>query len=240
MRIGRADCPRYSHTLAGLQRLEIELPEARVDAILRFGALVLEKNRVMNLTAITEPEAAAELHLLDSLSLLKVLPLAGKSLLDVGTGAGFPGVPLKLAEPSLRLTLLDSLQKRMRWLETEALPELGVEARFLTGRAEDFARDQREKFDVVSSRAVARLDLLCELCLPFVHRGGYFLAMKGAQAGDELREAAKAIRLLGGSNERTEEFEIGGAVHSVIVIYKTGSTPPQYPRSWARMKQKPL
>ena len=226
--------------LAGLQRLEIELPEARVDAILRFGALVLEKNRVMNLTAITEPEAAAELHLLDSLSLLKVLPLAGKSLLDVGTGAGFPGVPLKLAEPSLRLTLLDSLQKRMRWLETEALPELGVEARFLTGRAEDFARDQREKFDVVSSRAVARLDLLCELCLPFVHRGGYFLAMKGAQAGDELREAAKAIRLLGGSYERSEEFEIGGAVHSVIVIHKTGSTPPQYPRSWARMKQKPL
>lgn len=226
--------------LAGLQRLEIELPEARVDAILRFGALVLEKNRVMNLTAITEPEAAAELHLLDSLSLLKVLPLAGKSLLDVGTGAGFPGVPLKLAEPSLRLTLLDSLQKRMRWLETEALPELGVEARFLTGRAEDFARDQREKFDVVSSRAVARLDLLCELCLPFVHRGGYFLAMKGAQAEDELREAAKAIRLLGGSYERSEEFEIGGAVHSVIVIHKTGSTPPQYPRSWARMKQKPL
>ena len=226
--------------LAGLQRLEIELPEARVDAILRFGALVLEKNRVMNLTAITEPEAAAELHLLDSLSLLKVLPLAGKSLLDVGTGAGFPGVPLKLAEPSLRLTLLDSLQKRMRWLETEALPELGVEARFLTGRAEDFARDQLEKYDVVSSRAVARLDLLCELCLPFVHRSGYFLAMKGAQAGDELREAAKAIRLLGGSYERTEEFEIGGAVHSVIVIHKTGSTPPQYPRSWARMKQKPL
>ncbi len=224
----------------GMQRLAIELPEERVDAIVRFGAAVLEKNKVMNLTAITDPVQAAELHLLDSLSLLKVLPLAGKSLLDLGTGAGFPGVPLKLAEPSLRLTLLDSLQKRMRWLETEALPELGVEARFLTGRAEDFARDQREKFDVVSSRAVARLDLLCELCLPFVHRGGYFLAMKGAQAGDELREAAKAIRLLGGSYERSEEFEIGGAVHSVIVIHKTGSTPPQYPRSWARMKQKPL
>ena len=120
--------------LAGLQRLEIELPEGRVDAILRFGTLVLEKNRVMNLTAITEPEAAAELHLLDRLSLLKVLPLAGKSLLDVGTGAGFPGVPLKLAEPTLRLTLLDSLQKRMHWLEAEALPALGLEARFLTGR----------------------------------------------------------------------------------------------------------
>ncbi len=224
----------------GLERLEIELPEERVDAIVRFGAAVLEKNKVMNLTAITEPEAAAELHLLDSLSLLKVLPLAGKSLLDLGTGAGFPGVPLKLAEPTIRLTLLDSLQKRMRWLEEEALPELGVEARFLPGRAEDFARTYREKFDVVTSRAVARLDLLCELCLPFVHRGGYFLAMKGAQAEEELHEAATAIRLLGGSFERTEEFEIGGALHSVVVIHKTGKTPEQYPRSWARMKQKPL
>ena len=182
----------------GMQRLAIELPEERVDAIVRFGAAVLEKNKVMNLTAITEPEAAAELH------------------------------------------LLDSLQKRMRWLEEEALPELGVEARFLPGRAEDFARTYREKFDVVTSRAVARLDLLCELCLPFVHRGGYFLAMKGTQAEEELHEAATAIRLLGGSFERTEEFEIGGALHSVVVIHKTGKTPEQYPRSWARMKQKPL
>lgn len=225
---------------AGLERLGIELSPERVDALIRFGEAVLEKNRVMNLTAITEPKQAAELHLTDSLTLLKVLPLAGKSLLDVGTGAGFPGVPLKLAEPAIRLTLLDSLQKRMRWLEEEALPAFGVEARFLAGRAEDFARDHRERFDVVTSRAVARLDLLCELCLPFVHRGGYFLAMKGALAGEELREASKAIRLLGGSYERTEEFEIGGAIHSVIVIHKTGKTPEQYPRTWARMKQKPL
>ncbi len=226
--------------LAGLERLGIALPAERVETLVRFGEAVLEKNKVMNLTAITDPEQAAELHLLDSLSLLKVLPLAGKSLLDVGTGAGFPGVPLKIAEPSLRLTMLDSLQKRMRWLEEEALPALDLEARFLPGRAEDFAREYREKFDLVSSRAVARLDLLCELCLPFVHRGGYFLAMKGALAKEELHEAANAIRILGGSFERTETFEIGGATHSVIVIHKTGNTPPQYPRAWARMKQKPL
>ena len=226
--------------LAGLERLGIALPAERVETLVRFGEAVLEKNKVMNLTAITDPEQAAELHLLDSLSLLKVLPLAGKSLLDVGTGAGFPGVPLKIAEPSLRLTLLDSLQKRMRWLEEEALPALGLEARFLPGRAEDYAREYRERFDVVASRAVARLDLLCELCLPFVHRGGYFLAMKGALAQEELHEAANAIRILGGSFERTETFEIGGATHSVIVIHKTGNTPPQYPRAWARMKQKPL
>lgn len=225
---------------SGLSRLGVELPDETVDRLVSFGEAVLEKNRVMNLTAITDPDQAAELHLLDSLTLLKVLPLAGKSLLDVGTGAGFPGVPLKLAVPSLRLTLLDSLQKRMRWLEDEALPALDLEARFLSGRAEEFAAQYRERFDVVTSRAVARLNLLCELCLPYVHEGGYFLAMKGAQAGEELTEAAKAIRTLGGSFERTETFEIGGAAHTVVVIRKTAHTPPQYPRTWNRIKQKPL
>lgn len=225
---------------SGLCRLGVELPDETVDRLVSFGETVLEKNRVMNLTAITDPDQAAELHLLDSLTLLKVLPLAGKSLLDVGTGAGFPGVPLKLAVPSLRLTLLDSLQKRMRWLEDEALPALELEARFLSGRAEEFAAQYRERFDVVTSRAVARLNLLCELCLPYVHEGGYFLAMKGAQAGEELTEAAKAIRTLGGSFERTETFEIGGAAHTVVVIRKTAHTPPQYPRAWNRIKQKPL
>lgn len=225
---------------SGLSRLGVELPDETVDRLVSFGETVLEKNRVMNLTAITDPDQAAELHLLDSLTLLKVLPLAGKSLLDVGTGAGFPGVPLKLAVPSLRLTLLDSLQKRMRWLEDEALPALELEARFLSGRAEEFAAQYRERFDVVTSRAVARLNLLCELCLPYVHEGGYFLAMKGAQAGEELTEAAKAIRTLGGSFERTETFEIGGAAHTVVVIRKTAHTPPQYPRAWNRIKQKPL
>ena len=225
---------------SGLSRLGVELPDETVDRLVSFGEAVLEKNRVMNLTAITDPDQAAELHLLDSLTLLKVLPLAGKSLLDVGTGAGFPGVPLKLAVPSLRLTLLDSLQKRMRWLEDEALPALDLEARFLSGRAEEFAAQYRERFDVVTSRAVARLNLLCELCLPYVHEGGYFLAMKGAQAGEELTEAAKAIRTLGGSFERTETFEIGGAAHTVVVIRKTAHTPPQYPRTWSRIKQKPL
>lgn len=224
----------------GLNRLGIELNETLVDRLIRFGEAVLEKNRVMNLTAITDPAQAAELHLLDSLTLRRVIPLAGKTLLDVGTGAGFPGVPLKIAEPSIRLTLLDSLQKRMNWLETEALPVLGVEADFLTGRAEDFAAAHREQFDVVTSRAVARLNLLSELCLPYVHVGGYFLAMKGAQAEEELHEATNAIQRLGGAWERTEVFEIAGALHSVIVIRKLSHTPQQYPRQWSRIKQKPL
>ena len=225
---------------SGLDLLGLSLPDETLDRLAAFGEAVIEKNKVMNLTAITEPDRVAELHLLDSLSLLKVLPLTGKSLLDVGTGAGFPGVPLKLAEPTLRLTLLDSLQKRMRWLEEEALPALGLEARFLTGRAEDFAAEHREGYDVVTSRAVARLNLLCELCLPYVRLGGYFLAMKGAAGDEELEEARRAIRTLGGAFERTEQFEIGGALHRVIVIRKTAHTPPQYPRAWTRMKQKPL
>ena len=226
--------------VSGLAGLGLAPDEAVIDRLVRFGSLVLEKNKVMNLTAITDPAQAAELHLVDSLTLLKVLPLAGKSLLDVGTGAGFPGVPLKLAEPSLQLTLLDSLQKRMSWLEQEALPALGVQAEFLTGRAEDFARIRREAFDVVTSRAVARLNLLCELCLPFVRVGGSFLALKGAMAEEELAEAGRAIRVLGGSLERTERFPVGGAEHRVLVIRKTAPTPSAYPRSWAKIKQKPL
>lgn len=225
---------------SSLDRLGLILDETVLDRLVRFGTAVLEKNKVMNLTAVTDPAQAAELHLADSLTLLKVLPLEGKTLLDVGTGAGFPGVPLKIAVPSLNLTLLDSLQKRMNWLAGEALPELGIEARFLTGRAEDFAKQWRERFDVVSSRAVARLNLLCELCLPYVRVGGHFLALKGAAAEEELHEAEKAIGALGGVYERTEAFPIGGATHQVLVIRKIAPTPQRYPRPWSRMKQKPL
>lgn len=224
----------------GLSLLQLPLPDETVDKLVSFGELVIEKNKVMNLTAITEPDAVAELHLLDSLTLLKALPLKGKALLDVGTGAGFPGVPLKIAEPEIRVTLLDSLQKRMNWLQNEALPKLEVSARFLTGRAEDFAQSNRGLFDVVTSRAVARLNVLCELCLPFVKKGGYFAAMKGEAAEEELKEAKKAISVLGGSYECTETYEIGGAAHRIILIKKTGATPPQYPRAFARIKQKPL
>lgn len=225
---------------AGLTRLQLPIQDQAVDRLLAFGEAVIEKNKVMNLTAITQPAAVAELHLLDSLTLMKVLPLKGKSLLDIGTGAGFPGVPLKIAEPTIKLTLLDSLQKRMHWLQTEALPQLSVTARFLTGRAEDFAAENRAHFDIVTSRAVARLNLLCELCLPYVHKGGYFLSMKGADAENELKEAKKSIQLLGGRLERVEAYEIGGVQHKVIVIRKIADTPEQYPRTWARMKQKPL
>ena len=187
---------------AGLPELGLDLPEKRRDTLCRFGRAVVEQNRVMNLTAITEPSQVANLHLLDSLTVLLCQDLSGKTVIDVGCGAGFPGVPLKLGEPTIHLTLLDSLQKRVRWLQ-ETLDELGVEALCVAARAEEY--DVREQYDVAVSRAVARLNILAELCLPFVKVGGVFLAMKGAAAQEEIEEAKQGIALLGGTLERVAE-----------------------------------
>ncbi len=210
-----------------------------VDTLCAFGAALLEKNQVMNLTAITDPAAVAQLHFLDSLALLDAAELAGKRVLDVGCGAGFPGVPLKIAEPSIRLTLLDSLAKRMNWL-AEVLPGLGVEAEIVTARAEDYAAQRREQYDVVTSRAVARLNVLAELCLPFVRVGGQFLAMKGALAQEEVDEARRAIRQLGGKVRNIYEYPVAGTTHRVVIIEKIAPTPRQYPRAFAKIKKSPL
>lgn len=225
--------------LAGLPALQLNLPEARADTLCRFGEALLEKNKVMNLTAIREPAAVAELHFLDSLALLNAVDFTGKTVVDVGCGAGFPGVPLKIGEPTLRLTLLDSLGKRMTWLR-EILPALGVEAEVVTARAEEYAADHREQYDIATSRAVARLNLLAELCLPLVKPGGCFIAMKGAKAEEELAEAQRAIATLGGRVEKIAEYPIGDAAHYAIVIRKERPTPAQYPRAFAKIKQKPL
>ncbi|MBO5837588.1 MAG: 16S rRNA (guanine(527)-N(7))-methyltransferase RsmG, partial [Oscillospiraceae bacterium] len=181
---------------AGLPQLGLELTENIQKQLCDFGKAVIEQNKVMNLTAITEPEKVARLHLLDSLSLLTVAELKGKKLIDVGCGAGFPGVPVKIACPELDLTLLDSLGKRMAWLET-VLPTLGVDAKCVTARAEEAVVTCRESYDVATSRAVARLNILLELTAPFVKVGGLVLAMKGAAAQQELEEAKNAIKRLG-------------------------------------------
>ena len=156
----------------GAQALGLVLSEAQLRAFARYGTLLLEKNAVMNLTAITAPDEVARLHFLDSLALLTLTDFRGKRVIDVGCGAGFPGVPLKLGEGSIHLSLLDSTAKRMQWLSDELLPALGLEAECLTGRAEELIEGRRESYDVCVSRAVARLNLLCELCLPFVSVGG--------------------------------------------------------------------
>ena len=181
----------------------------------------------------------AKLHLLDSLTVLKAADLAGKRVIDVGGGAGCPGVPLKIACPEMKLTLLDSLGKRMNWLE-QVLPTLGVEARCVTARAEDAAADCRESDDYATSRAVARLNILLELTAPFVKVGGAVLAMKGAAAREELAEAQNAIRQLGLKLEQILEFPIDGTAHSVIVLRKVKPTPPKDPRRYAKIKQQPL
>ncbi|MBQ6430648.1 MAG: 16S rRNA (guanine(527)-N(7))-methyltransferase RsmG [Oscillospiraceae bacterium] len=218
-------------------RLGIALTQEKIDLLCAFGEALIEKNKVMNLTAITEPEAVAKLHFADCLALLKIVDCRNKSVVDVGCGAGFPGVPMKLGEPSIRLTLLDSLQKRVNWLR-ETLDALGVEADCVSARAEEYKA--REQFDIAVSRAVARLNVLAELCLPFVRVGGYFLAMKGAAAEEELAEAQRALTVLGGSVERVAEYDLDGVTHRVVVVKKVRPTPAAYPRRFAKIKQQPL
>ena len=223
----------------GLPVLGLSLTEETCEKLCRFGHMVIRQNEVMNLTAITEPDRVARLHLLDSLSLLRVADLKGKKLIDVGCGAGFPGVPVKIACPEVELTLLDSLGKRMAWLET-VLPQLDVRAETVTARAEEAIVSRRESYDFATSRAVARLNMLLELTAPYVKVGGAVLAMKGSAAREELAEAKNAIAKLGLTVERVVEFPVEDASHAVIVLRKVAPTPRQYPRRFAKIKQNPL
>lgn len=223
----------------GLGALSLSLSEETQDTLCAFGHAVVEQNKVMNLTAITEPQQVAKLHLLDSLTVLSVQDLTDKAVIDVGCGAGFPGVPLKIACPGMKLTLLDSLGKRMNWLQT-VLPTLGVEAECVTARAEEAVETRREQYDFATSRAVARLPILLELTAPYVKVGGAVLAMKGSAAKEELAESQKAIRTLGLKLEKMEEFSIDGTSHAVILLRKIAPTPKQYPRRYAKIKQAPL
>ena len=223
----------------GLPQLGLSLSEETMQTLCSFGEGVVKQNEVMNLTAITEPTAVAKLHLLDSLTLLTMADLRNKTVIDVGCGAGFPGVPVKIACPEMKLTLLDSLGKRMNWLES-FVPTLGVAAEFVTARAEEAVSARREQYDFATSRAVARLNILLELTAPYVKVGGAVLAMKGAAAREELQEAQNAICKLGLKVEKVQEFPIDGTAHTVIVLRKIAHTPSQYPRRFAKIKQAPL
>lgn len=201
-----------------------------------------EMNQVMNLTAISGEEDVARLHFLDCAALLGLADFAGKKVIDVGTGAGFPGLALKIACPAMELTLLDSLDKRINFLKNTC-EKLGFDdVTCIHSRAEEIPAGFRQGFDFALSRAVARLNLLCELCLPYVKKGGAFIAMKGSDLEEELAEAQRCIRTLGGQVEQKIDYTIPGTdvTHSALIIRKVADTPAKYPRRWAQIKKSPL
>lgn len=215
--------------------------EKSIERFRTYYELLTERNKVMNLTAISGEEDCARLHFLDCVSPLLIADMAGKSVIDVGTGAGFPGLPLKIMTPSISLTLLDSLDKRIKFL-AEVCAETGLEdVRCVHGRAEECG-ERREQYDFAVSRAVARLSMLCEFCLPYVKVGGAFLALKGPAVTEELEEAKRAISVLGGKTERVFEYAVPGTElrHNIVVIRKVSPTPKKYPRRFALMKKSPL
>ena len=221
---------------------EVSVSTDTIGQLEQFSALLVEKNKVMNLTGITEPREVATLHLLDSLSLVPMADLAGKKVVDVGTGAGFPGVPLAIALPTSRVTLLDSLNKRIEFLK-ESCAAIGLaNVECVHGRAEEFAADRRESYDFAVSRAVANLPMLCELCLPLVKVGGEFLAMKSSHTEEEIAEAKSAIAKLGGKIVAVADYTIPttDVVHRVVRIKKVSPTPSKYPRRFAQIKKQPL
>lgn len=219
------------------------LSDQQLAAFERYAELLVEWNQKMNLTAITEPEEIAVKHFVDSLMLLKYIDLPENgSLIDVGTGAGFPGIPIKIYSPSVRVTLLDALNKRINFLDAVS-KELGQENRCLHLRAEEGGRkpELREQFDVATARAVASMTALAEYCLPYVKVGGVFAALKGFEIESELEEAKPAIKLLGGKIERVEQYTLAGELkRSVVVIKKISQCSTKYPRNSAKIVKNPL
>lgn len=228
----------------GLSAWGLPAPDDALARLEAFCSLVLETNKVMNLTAVTEPDAFAVRHVLDSLSILTCADLHGKKIIDIGTGPGFPGMPLKLYDPSLDITFVDSTQKRIDFIVKSA-DALGLPVTAFAARAEELiSKGMRASFEIVLSRAVAPLNILSELCLPYLRTGGQFLPLKSDNEAfaAELKQARRAIDVLGGTLQGTHSYTLPGVEGKkcVVLIQKTGETPAKYPRRYAKISQNPL
>ena len=228
-----------------IKNINIELSENQLNAFQKYYEMLVEKNKVMNLTAITDYQEVLTKHFLDSLTLVKVIDISKiDSVIDVGTGGGFPGVPLKIAFPHLKITLLDSLNKRVNWLN-ELIKELELkDILAIHGRAEEYGQNPkyREQYDLCVSRAVANLSTLTEYCVPFVKRDGYFVSYKAATANEELKEAARAIEVLGGKLDNVCSFNLENTdmERNLIKIKKIENTSKKYPRKAGLPSKEPI
>ena len=231
--------------IRGASDLEIQLSNDSLEKFKTYKSLLKEWNEKINITAIKDDEEIDIKHFLDSLTVLKTGKFkGGERVIDIGTGGGFPGVPIKIVEDSLDVVLLDSLNKRLKFLD-EVINELELKnIMTIHERAEELGNniEYREKFDIAVSRAVASLNILAEYCLPFVKVNGYFIAMKGSDSNEELKDAEKAIKVLGGELERKMDIRVpqSDIIHSLIVIKKIGNTPTKYPRQSGKIKKNPL
>lgn len=229
----------------GLEQLRIFLNEKQIQQFIEYYEILVEWNKVMNLTAITDYEEVIAKHFLDSLALVKVCDLSGKKkVIDIGTGAGFPGIPLKIAFPELEIVLLDSLNKRIKFLN-EVIEKLGLKnIRTIHGRAEDFAKhkEYRESFDLCVSRAVANLSTLSEYCLPYVKIEGNFIPYKSGKIDEEISQGEKAIKILGGKISQIDKFQLVDTdmERSFVVIKKEKNSPKKYPRKAGMPSKEPL
>lgn len=233
----------FEKFISEVNKISVELSEVQLEQFRLYYEMLVEKNKVMNLTGITDWDEVLEKHFLDSISLIRAVDLNQKlTVMDMGTGAGFPGIPLKIAFPNLKVTLADSLNKRVLFLQ-EVIDVLELEdIEAIHGRAEDLARDKkyREQYDLSVSRAVANLSTLSEYCLPFVKIGGQFISYKSGEIEEEVAASKSAVFLLGGKVKDIVKFELGESGRSFIIIDKLKGTPKTYPRKAGTPSKKPL